>query len=401
MSLAEHKLSESKLQLILCASEADAEAIRAAGFRSVRVVNDERSIYIGSANEWELDPRLSFFGQFILVMPKGAEGLRDALAVRLDDVRCRWADLGGKKTAADLDTIALRNAIVGARPMWTDEIASIYDIPDPGQQPLFKTGFAPLDEHGLRLTLPSFVTVIGPYGSGKSIFLRQLLVNLYKLHGWRCLLTAFEERVKPRFHRDLKRHFIGGPTSTWTDEVEAWADVEIDKAFRFLQRPRRQSMTGDHLIARIEFAAKVHGIKVVCIDPVNEIDHTIGRGESKTDYMGRFIMSLKALADDYGLLMIVAAHPPKDGVEKRLSRGKLLTLNDGADTSHWGNKSDMGFCLWRPGFDRGPTLLHIDKVKDHESMGKPTLVEFGHNPILNSFYVNRMGYEILGDGEDA
>ena len=35
------------------------------------------------------------------------------------------------------------------------------------------------------------------------------------------------------------------------------------------------------------------------IDPVNEIDHQVPRGESKTDYMGKFIMRLKALADDY------------------------------------------------------------------------------------------------------
>lgn len=158
-------------------------------------------------------------------------------------------------------------------------------------------------------------------------------------------------------------------------------------------------MTLDLLLSRIEYAVKVHGIKVVCIDPVNEIEHQVGKGESKTDYMGRFIMALKAIADDYGLLMIVAAHPPKDGVEKRLSHGRLLTLNDGADTSHWGNKSDLGFCLWRPGFDKGPTFLHIDKVKDHESMGKPTLVEFLHNPMMNSFYINRIGYEILQDGE--
>lgn len=395
------KVSESKLQILLCSTDDDAAALRSAGFKSVRVVNDERSVYVSSADGYDIDPRLAPFNQFVLAMAKGAEGLRDALAVRLGDVRCRWTDWGEYRSASDLaakqGADGLRNAIIGARPMWTDEIASIYDIPDPGHEKMFTTGWPDLDRHGLRLVLPSFVTVIGPYGSGKSIFLRQFLVQLWKLHGWRCLLTAFEEKVKPRFHRDLRRHMIGGPVQTWSDEIVAWADVEIDKGFRFLHRPRRSSMTLELLLARIEFAVKVHGIKVVCIDPVNEIDHQVPKGESKTDYMGRFIMALKAIADDYGLLMIVAAHPPKDGVEKRLSKGKLLTLNDGADTSHWGNKSDLGLCLWRPGFDTGPTLLHIDKVKDHESMGKPTLVEFLHNPGMNSFYINRMGFEILAD----
>jgi twinkle protein len=134
-------------------------------------------------------------------------------------------------------------------------------------------------------------------------------------------------------------------------------------------------------------------VKVVAIDPVNEIEHQVPRGESKTDYMGRFIMALKQLADDHGLLMICAAHPPKDGVEKRLAKNGLLTLNDGADTAHWGNKADLGICVWR-NID-GPTMLHIDKVKDHESMGKPTLAEMNLNRALNQFSVDRVGYELL------
>ena len=146
---------------------------------------------------------------------------------------------------------------------------------------------------------------------------------------------------------------------------------------------------------RIEYSARVYGTRVVCIDPVNEIDHRLNRNESRTDYMGRFIMSLKALADDYNLLMIVCAHPPKDGVEKRLQKNGVLTLNDGADTAHWGNKADIGLCLWRN--ITGPTLLHIDKLKDHESMGKPTLAELNLDPRLNKFTVGRVGYEILGD----
>jgi hypothetical protein len=149
------------------------------------------------------------------------------------------------------------------------------------------------------------------------------------------------------------------------------------------------------LLDRVEFAVRVHGVKVVAIDPVNEIDHQVGRGESKTDYMGRFIMALKALADDYELLVICALHPPKDGVEKRLSKTGVLTLNDGADTAHWGNKADIGFCVWR-NLD-GPTYLHADKLKDHETMGKPFLAEMLLSDATGKFRINRMGYHILGD----
>jgi hypothetical protein len=108
-------------------------------------------------------------------------------------------------------------------------------------------------------------------------------------------------------------------------------------------------------------------------------------------------MRLKQLADDYRPLMIVCAHPPKDAVEKRMSKTGLLTLNDGADTAHWGNKADMGLCLWRN--LEAPTNLHLDKLKDHETMGRPSLARMTLNPVKNAFRIDAMGYQLLQEQE--
>jgi hypothetical protein len=340
---------------------------------------------------------IDWFGDYVILIPEGAEDHRDTVAINLGDERCRWAYL----PACEEDIL---NAVATARPMWTDEVSTLDDIPEPGPFEAFESGFPELDAHGFRITLPAFMPVIGPYGSGKSVFLRQLLVNLYKLHGWKFLLTSFEEKVKPRYQHALRRHFIGKPYSTkdgeiiWSDGEIARADAEIRKSAVFLRRKRSATLDLQRLVDRIEFAVRVHGVRVVAIDPVNEIDHQVPKGESKTDYMGKFIMALKQLADDYNLLMIVCAHPPKDGVEKRLSRTGLLTLNDGADTAHWGNKADIGFCVWR-NLD-GPTYLHGDKLKDHETMGKPFLAEMFLDERTNGFRINRMGYHILQEARD-
>ena len=374
--------------LVLVGCEPHREAVKALGYKHVAVVDMNRGgeqaiTGTGVKSQWS-------FSSFVLALPSKLADLRDDLAVRLGDDKCRWIDWPFESSPEHL-----QNALATARPMWTDEIATLSDIPEPGPVHAYTVGWPALDQHGFRVTLPAFMPVIGPYGSGKSVFLRQLLVNLWRLHGWKFLLTSFEERVKPRFVRDLRRNLIGKPQEEWTDMDVAHADGEIDRCAVFLRRKRNTTLDMARLLDRIEFAVKVHGVKVVAIDPVNEIDHQVARGESKTDYMGRFIMALKQLADDYGLLMICAAHPPKDGVEKRLQRNGLLTLNDGADTAHWGNKADIGLCLWR-NID-GPTMLHIDKVKDHETMGKPTLCELHLNRRFNNFTVGRMGYDILGD----
>jgi len=378
------QLKETFLFVASAAAAADAKAD---GYRFVGVVDprgDASQIMRGDAvkAEW------SCFEKYVLALPPGCEALRDDLAFRLGDERCTWVMWDDK-------TADLRTAIGSARRMWTDEIASLDDIPDEGPQKVYKTGFPALDQHGLRITLPAFMPLIGPYGSGKSVFLRQLLVNLWRLHGWKFAITAFEERVKPTYQRDFRRHLIGKAVERWSDEDVARADVEINQCARFLRRPRGKTYTGEYLIGQIEYAVRVYGVRVIAIDPVNEIEHQPQRGESKTDYMGRFIMHLKQLADDYGLLIIVAAHPAKAGVEKRSNDEYVYTLNDGADTAHWGNKADIGLCVWR--LLKGPTMLHVEKLKVHEVNGKPCLAEMILNPALGKFNVTRIGYDILGD----
>jgi twinkle protein len=372
--------------LIVTVGETPADWCRQASIKHVHDATHPSS-YLD--NDGKVRPHIAFFDSYVILLPKGGEQLRDAIAVNLGDERCRWAYFPE-------DRSKIAEAVAGARPMWTDEIAGLDDLPEPGPVRTYKSGIVGLDDHGFRIELPAFMPIIGPYGSGKSVLLRQLLVSLWRLHKWKFLLTAFEEKVKPRYQHYFRRHLIGKPFEYWTKAEIGLADVELNQAVKFFLRKRNTTLDLERLVDRIEFAVRVYGLKVVAIDPVNEIDHQVPRGESKTDYLGRFIMRLKQLADDYELLMIVCAHPPKDGVEKRLSSTGLLTLNDGADTAHWGNKADIGWCVWRTEFT-GPTRLHIDKLKSYETMGKPTLAELRLNEALGCFEVVRTGYDILRD----
>jgi twinkle protein len=373
--------------LVLVIDERQWDECRVAGLPHVRHASTPQDLL---NSDGTLRDELQWFSTFVILIPEGGEALRDTIAMNIGDERCRWAYWPD-------DPADILDRVARASLMWTDEIARMSDIPDPGPVRTYKTGIDKLDDHGLRLALPAFMPIVGPYGSGKSVLLRQLLVNLWRLHGWRFLLTSFEEQVKPRFQRDLRRNLIGLRQSEWEPRDIAKADAEINNMAVFLRRKRSTVLDLDRLVDRIEFAVRVYGVKVVAIDPVNEIEHAIPRNMTKTDYIGSFIMRLKALADDYNLLMICALHPPKDGVEKRLQKNGMLTLNDGADSANWGNKADMGWCVWRD--LTGPTMLHVDKVKDHETMGKPTLCELHLDPEMNQFRVGRIGYDVLADDE--
>jgi hypothetical protein len=90
---------------------------------------------------------------------------------------------------------------------------------------------------------------------------------LRRQHGWRCLLTSFEEKVKPRYHRDLRRHFLDSRPQDAGERDIALVDAEIRKGFVFLRRKRNAVLDLERLLNRIEFAVRVCGVKVVAIDP--------------------------------------------------------------------------------------------------------------------------------------
>ncbi|MEO0943218.1 MAG: bifunctional DNA primase/helicase [Pseudomonadota bacterium] len=403
-SLSEPAMSDEVV--LITEGEIDACTAIHAGFtRVVSVPNGAQSgergfdyLFSGS----KLLPALDQFTTIVLAMDDDAKGreARDAMAVRIGDERCRTVVY--PEGSKDLNEVLLQHGlpavvatIESARPMWTDEVCKFADIPTPGIEQRYRLGFEPLDTHGFRITLPCFAPMVGPYASGKSVFARQLAVNLWRLHGWRFLLTEFEERAKPRFERDLRRHLIGKPVTQWTqDDIDA-ADEELNESTVLLRKKRRQPLTADRVLDRIEYAVKVYGVKTIIIDPMNAISHRVPPGQSWTSYMGEYMETLKEIADDYRLLMIPVVHVPKDAVEKRLGKGKILTLNDGEGTNNWGNKADLGLVFWRD--LQGPTMMNVDKTKDHETMGKPALCELSHRPNLNSFRVTKIGDRKFGD----
>lgn len=394
--------------VIITEGEFDCAAVIQAGFdRCVSLPNGaqtgEHGFQCLFTSDGQLIPELAAYQRFVIATDGDAKGraCRDALAIRLGEERCVhvvWPE--GCKDANDvlmqLGERALADLIDAAKPMLVDEICTMDDVPEPEEEQRYRVGMRALDQHGFRITLPAFWPVIGPYGSGKSVLLRQILCSLWKLHGWRCLLTSFEERIKPRYQRDLRRHIIGRastPDAPWTPEELAVADGEIRNGFAFMKRKRSVICDAEWALDRIEYAVRVYGIRVVAIDPFNKIRVRGDRGQSKSDAIGDFLTRLKELGDDYGLLTIILAHTPKDGTEKRLQRNGILTLNDGEDSRHWGTDADIGWCVWR-NVD-GPTMLHIDKLKDHETMGQPTLAELVLDRARGCFDVSKLGYDIL------
>jgi len=405
----------SERQLIICEGEFDALACIQAGFLdSISVPNGAPSsgneegearykfLYKGEA----LHPEIDKFRKMILAVDGDEKGgyLREALAVRLGEDRCFWIEWpDGCKDANDVLKMHgarhLSEIIDNARRMFVDEVATLDDIPNPPEERAYHVGMPGIEKH-LKFPRKGFVTVLGPYESGKSTLLRQIAYNMHIHHDWKVGITCFEESAKWRTVNAFRKIIISRPQATWSDKDIRDADNTIRKFLIFFQKKKRQLMTGARLVSRIEFAIKVYGLNMIMIDPFNEIDHNWDRAKSKTEYIGDFIMLLKDIADSYGVLIICCVHPPAMSMRTQNNKKhKIFTLSDAADSAHFGNKSDIGICAWKASSD-GFTLLNIDKIKNRELLGTPTGVELKFEKDQERYRVNRTGWDVLFDDDE-
>ena len=399
--------------LIFVEGEMDRIALRQAGFsRVVSVPNgapsregsesDKRYQYLYEGGSDRLHPDIAKFDTRILAVDGDKPGmaLRDDLAVRLGDDKCLWVKWpDGCKDANDVllkhGRQALVAAIGGAKRMWIDLVCSMSEIPEQPPEIGLEMGFnifdEPIDAGGVRLPAYGFATIVGPAGTGKSVFARQILWHLWRRYHLPFGITALEEPARPRYQRVFRRHAMGIPFDAWTHEAVAQADAEIDYACKIIQRPRGGLMFLDQLLGTMEFAIKVYGLKVICIDPMNEVEID---ESGRSDVAARTaIMALKDLAERYRVLILAVTHPPVDVMRKKKPTD-LWTLYDVENGRHWAGKSDAGFGVWRP-HPRGPTLINVSKLKSHEVFGEPNLFMMEYDRALDRYQCIRSGFDTL------
>jgi twinkle protein len=107
------------------------------------------------------------------------------------------------------------------------------------------------------------------------------------------------------------------------------------------------------------------GVRILVIDPWNEIEHTRARDVSLSDYIGRSIRTMRRWAQQYSVVVIVIAHPTKDVGKDGKSRP--VTLYDIDGSAHWYNKPDHGVVVCS---DETGSKVHVRKVRFAESGNK-------------------------------
>lgn len=309
--------------------------------------------------------RLQKVNRFIIAVDNDPPGKRlaEELVRRLGPIRCDFVTY--PEGCKDLNDVLMkhgRNEVIKtinlAQPYPVQGLYRLSDYHDPGPLQVYTSGWGLLDPH-FKLYFPEFIVVTGVPSHGKSQFILNLVINQAQLHGFRACLFSPEEPTVPIL-RNRMRKIIGGSAEE--------ADAYIENMFVFIDDDPI-SGEADHdlnwLLDRASDAVMRDGIRLLVIDPWNEIEHARAKNESGPEYIGRCIRLLKRWGKEHGVSVIIAAHPTKDVVDYK---GKIRkpSLYDIDGAAHWFNKADHGIVIWR-NFETHTTEFYIAKSREEDA----------------------------------
>jgi twinkle protein len=227
------------------------------------------------------------------------------------------------------------------------------------------TGWPGVDK--LFTVRPGELTVLtGIPGHGKSEWLDALLCNLFMEHGWRFGICSPENHPVYRHVIKLLEKLSGMPFGdgprprlNW-ESASTWTRALNDNFFFF--DPGDDMFNVESILSTAKELVFRHGIKVLVLDPWNELDHERPKTLTETEYVSMALGKIRRFARHYGVHVFVVAHPTK---LKKDEDGKqpVPSLYDIAGSANWYNKADNGIVVWRNVMNSGDRLVKIYIVK--------------------------------------
>ena len=283
----------------------------------------------------------------------------------------------GKRPCKDLNEVrmhfgaeAVTSVLTAAKPYPVRGLYRLSEYPDLEPLRTYSTGWSTVDQH-LRMFPGEFMVVTGIPGHGKTRWVLNLIVNLADLHGWRSAIFSPEMPTVPHLRDVLRKIHLHRPPFDLDRAEIARADQWIDRNLVFIDADptghgvEDQDFDLEWILDRATDAVLRDGIRILVIDPWNEVEHARRRDETMTDYIGRAIRMLKRFARLYEVAVIVVAHPTKE--VGRDGKSRPPTLYDIEGSAHWFNKPDHGVVVDRPNSDENVSEIRFAKVRFEES----------------------------------
>lgn len=295
--------------------------------------------------------------------------LRTDLVALLGADRCRFVEY--PEGCKDLNDVLLLHGaekvsacILNAKPFPVQGLYRVSDFPERGAVRSYPLGVEPLEDH-VRV-VPGTLTVLTGYANmGKSTLMNEIIAYQIYKHFPVCV-ASFETDVKPILVNGISAALLGcPPEEVYLHEKRSVAMQCLEERLVVISQTVDEDleMDLDKFLELCRVAVVRHGVKMIVLDPWNELEHKRRRDETETDYIGRAIRAIKRFAKLNDVAFWVVAHPtkPHEGVKK------VPGLYDISGSANWANKADYGLTYHRPQPTENYAKVLISKVR----MGLP------------------------------
>lgn len=336
---------------------------------------------------------------FILATDNDAAGreLQQELARRLGPARCKFLpfpdgakDLNEYYELCEFDIGAVARLINSAKPYPVQGLYRMEDIPEPPPLKTYSLGVPGLSE--LISIVPGTLTVMTGYpGHGKTSLSMAILANLMK-DGMSVAVASFETMPKPVMQRRLRASIIGCGEFTIPAHAIPDADTILSERLVMIMQSvdEDDEFDIDRLLDLAAGAVIRDGIRLLFIDPWNEIEHKKRGDESETEYVSRSLRSLKRFARDYDVAVWLVAHPAKPDPARKLTAPGLSSISGSAN---FANKADYGIVSHRPNKTiQGDNTASVEVTKVRMGLpGKEDALTLAYDWRNSSYYCPESG----------
>lgn len=377
---------------VITEGEIDALSFWEAGIHNVVSVPNGASLgtnnlqYLDNCAEW-------FDGKASVVIATDNDqpgvALRNELASRLGVERCWKVNFKDCKDANEYlvkyGADALRTLLDEKEPFPVEGIFTARDVFDELDL-LYRDGLHkgetigdPQMDELISFDRGRLYVITGIPGHGKSEFLDHWLVRLNIAHGLKFSYFSPENYPLQLHHSKIISRITGSEFSQRSMPYSEFIDAVNYVSENFFWVMPHEEYNIDAILERARYLVYRRGIAGFVIDPYNKLEHSMGVGESETNYISRFLDRLTTFAQKNNIAIFLVAHPRKmpkdrDSAVKKMEVPNLYDINGSAN---FFNKTDFGVTVYRD-FTDGRVEIHVQKVK-FKHLGRVGRVDYCYN----------------------
>lgn len=371
-------LEDSDKPLVICEGEWDAMIAISCGWRAVSVPNGAppaETPDVANAKRyeylWRARDAINRVKSFILATDGDSAGksLRADLVSLLGADRCSFVEY--PDGCKDLNEVFLGNGPEGVASTLNNAkaypVRGLYKMSDFPDVPEVRGLPLGIECMGDKMEIvPGTLTVFTGYSNmGKSTVMNTIVAHAID-QGVTVCVASFETMPRPILRDGIAKAMLACDNNSFHGHPSLPAAyAQIERHLKIISNAIDDDLEFDidSFLELARVAVARDGVRLIVLDPWNELEHKRRRDETLTEYVGRAIRAVKRFARLHNVSFWIVAHPtkPQKGVNQ------IPSLYDISDSANWSNKADYGLVYHRPDKTKNEAQLAVVKVR----MGLP------------------------------